>query len=59
MNRSVSEAATGAARSPRNISGVATAAEMTTEGVGADPEAAGELARMSSELQTLVQRFQY
>jgi methyl-accepting chemotaxis protein len=32
---------------------------MTTEGVTQTRQAAGELARMSSDLQTLVQRFQY
>jgi methyl-accepting chemotaxis protein len=59
MNRSVSEAATGSGEIAANINGVATAAAMTTEGVTQTRQAAGELARMSSELQTLVQRFQY
>jgi len=59
MNRSVSEAATGSGQIAANINGVATAASMTTEGVSQTRQAAGELARMSSELQSLVQRFQY
>jgi len=59
MNRSVTEAATGSGQIASNISGVASAAEMTTEGVTQTRVAAGELARMSSELQTLVQRFEY
>jgi methyl-accepting chemotaxis protein len=57
MNRSVSEAATGSAQIAANITGVATAASSTTEGVSQTGQAAGELARMSSELQSLVQRF--
>ena len=59
MNRSVSEAATGSSEIAGTISGVATAAAMTTEGVSQTRMAAGELARMSSELQTLVGRFTY
>jgi methyl-accepting chemotaxis protein len=59
MNRSVSEAAIGSGEIAGNISGVATAAATTTEGVTQTRLAAGELSRMSSELQTLVQRFQY
>jgi methyl-accepting chemotaxis protein len=59
MNRSVSEAAAGSGEIAANINGVATAAAMTTEGVTQTRQAAGELARMSSDLQTLVQRFQY
>jgi methyl-accepting chemotaxis protein len=59
MNRSVSEAATGSGQIAANINGVATAAAMTTEGVAQTREAAGELARMSGDLQMLVQRFQY
>jgi methyl-accepting chemotaxis protein len=59
MNRSVSEAATGTSEIASNISGVATAASMTTEGVEQTRQAATELARMSSELQTLVERFRY
>jgi methyl-accepting chemotaxis protein len=59
MNRGVVEAATGSSEIASNITGVATAASMTTEGVTQTRQAAGDLARMSSELQTLVQRFRY
>jgi methyl-accepting chemotaxis protein len=59
MNRSVSEAATGSSEIAGTISGVAGAAAMTTEGVAQTRLAAGELARMSSELQTLVNRFTF
>jgi methyl-accepting chemotaxis protein len=59
MNRSVSEAATGSGQIAENISSVATAAEMTTEGVDQTRTAAHELARMSTELQTLVGRFTF
>jgi methyl-accepting chemotaxis protein len=59
MNRSVTEAASGTSQIAANITGVATAAETTTEGVTQARQAAGDLARMSSELQTLVQRFRY
>jgi methyl-accepting chemotaxis protein len=59
MNRSVSEAATGSGAIATTIGGVAAAAAMTTEGVGQTRLAAGELARMSSELQVLVERFRY
>jgi methyl-accepting chemotaxis protein len=58
MNRSVTEAATGSAEIASNISGVASAAQATTEGVGDAQRAVAELTRMSSELQTLVSRFQ-
>jgi methyl-accepting chemotaxis protein len=57
MNRSVTEAATGSGQIADNISGVATAAALTTEGVSQTRVAAGELARMSAELQALVGRF--
>jgi methyl-accepting chemotaxis protein len=59
MNRSVSDVAAGSGEIAGSITGVATAAATTTEGVQQTRDAAGELARMSSELQTLVQRFQY
>jgi methyl-accepting chemotaxis protein len=57
MNRNVAEAATGSGEIAMNISGVARAARSTTEGVDESRRAADELARMSSELQTLVNRF--
>jgi methyl-accepting chemotaxis protein len=59
MNRSVTEAATGSGEIAGNIAGVAEAAATTTEGVSQTRQAAGELARMSSELQSLVGRFRY
>jgi methyl-accepting chemotaxis protein len=59
MNRNVAEAATGSNEIAMNISGVATAASATTAGVGDTQRAAEELARMSAEMQTLVQRFTY
>jgi methyl-accepting chemotaxis protein len=59
MNRNVSEAATGSGEIASNISGVATAAEQTTEGVAQSQQAVVELARMSSELQSVVSRFRY
>ena len=59
MNRSVTEAALGSGQIAANITGVATAASTTTEGVSQTRSAAGELARMSSELQSLVQQFHY
>jgi hypothetical protein len=43
----------------QNITGVASAAEVTTEGVAQSQQAVGEPARMSSDLQSAVSRFQY
>jgi methyl-accepting chemotaxis protein len=59
MNRNVAEAATGAGEIAQNITGVASAAEVTTEGVAQSQQAVSELARMSSELQSAVSRFRY
>jgi methyl-accepting chemotaxis protein len=59
MNRSVGEAATGTSEIAANLTGVATAAAMTTEGVAQTRAAAGELAQMSAGLLTLVERFRY
>ena len=59
MNRNVSEAAMGSGEIAANITGVATAAQVTTEGIADSQRAAGELARLSSELQALVNRFTY
>ena len=59
MNRSVTEAATGSGQIASNITGVATAAATTTEGVSQTRTAAEELARMSGDLQLLVQRFRF
>ena len=57
MNRSVSEAATGSTEIAANISGVASAAANTTQGVAQAQQAVDDLTRMSAELQTLVGRF--
>jgi methyl-accepting chemotaxis protein len=59
MNRNVAEAATGAEEIAANITGVATAAEVTTAGVAQSQQAVSELARMSSDLQTAVSRFRH
>jgi methyl-accepting chemotaxis protein len=59
MNRNVAEAATGSSEIAQNITGVATAAEVTTAGVAESQQAVTELARMSSELHTAVSRFRY
>jgi methyl-accepting chemotaxis protein len=59
MNRNVSEAATGSSEIAQNITGVASAAEVTTEGVAQSQQAVTELARMSSDLESAVSRFRY
>ena len=59
MNRSVSEAAAGSGEIARNITGVASAARQTTEGVRQSQRATAELARMSAELTSLVSTFRY
>ena len=58
MNRSVAEAAAGSTEIASNISGVATAAQNTTQGVVEAQRAVEELTRMSAELQSLASRFQ-
>jgi methyl-accepting chemotaxis protein len=57
MSRNVAEAATGATEIASNITGVATAAQSTTEGVNEARRTAEDLARMSGELEQLVGRF--
>ncbi|WP_213006036.1 methyl-accepting chemotaxis protein [Paractinoplanes toevensis] len=57
MNRSVSEAAGGAGEIAQNITGVAEAARMTSQGVTETQQATTELARMSTELSSLVAAF--
>ncbi|MFF5081529.1 methyl-accepting chemotaxis protein [Actinoplanes sp. NPDC000266] len=59
MNRSVGEAATGSNEIAQNITGVAEAARLTTEGVQQSQQATNELARMSAELTSLVSTFRY
>ena len=57
IGRNVSQAATGATEIANNITGVASAAQATTSGIDETRRAAEDLARMSSELQTLVGGF--
>jgi methyl-accepting chemotaxis protein len=59
MNRNVAEAAAGAGQIAANITGVASAAEVTTAGVAESQQAVMELARMSADLQTAVSRFRH
>jgi methyl-accepting chemotaxis protein len=57
MNRGVSEAATGVGEIAVGVDTLAAAVRLTTEGVADSQHAADELARMSSELQSLVGTF--
>ncbi len=57
INRGVAKAATGAGEIAANISGVAGAAAVTTEGVAESQVSVAELARMSGELKDLVGHF--
>jgi methyl-accepting chemotaxis protein len=59
MNRSVAEAATGTSEIAQNITLVANAAQSTNRSVGDTRQATDELARMSSNLNTLVGSFRY
>jgi methyl-accepting chemotaxis protein len=59
MNRSVTEAATGSNQIADNITGVAEAARLTSEGVTQTQQATTELARMSADLTALVGNFRY
>ncbi len=59
MNRSVGEAATGSSEIAENITGVAEAARLTSEGVTESQEATAELARMSAQLTAVVANFRY
>ncbi len=59
MNRNVAEAATGSTQIPENITGVAQAAQDTTQGVSESQRSVDELSRMATELRTLVGRFRY
>jgi methyl-accepting chemotaxis protein len=59
MNRSVSEAASGTGEIAENITGVAEAARITSQGVTESQQATADLARMSQELNTLVSNFRY
>jgi methyl-accepting chemotaxis protein len=57
MNRSVTEASSGTGEIAQNITGVANAARMTSQGVAETQQATAELARMSTELSSLVSTF--
>lgn len=59
MNRNVTQAAAGSGEIAANIAGVAGAADLTTAGVTQSREAVSSLARMSTELKTLVAQFRY
>ncbi len=59
MNRSVTEAATGTSDIAQNITGVAEAARLTSEGVTQTQQATTDLARMSAELSGLVANFRF
>jgi methyl-accepting chemotaxis protein len=57
MNRSVGEAATGTGEIAQNITGVAEAARMTSEGVAKAKQSSSDLSRMAHELSDLVSGF--
>jgi methyl-accepting chemotaxis protein len=59
IGRNVTEAAKGSSEIAHNITGVARAAASTNSGANDAQQAASELARMASELQSLVGRFRY
>nr|WP_269204738.1 methyl-accepting chemotaxis protein [Motilibacter deserti] len=59
MNRNVTETSTASTEIATSIGAVAVAAETTTAGVEQSQQAAAELARMSSDLQSIVGRFRY
>ena len=59
MSRNVSQASLGSTEIAQNIIGIATAAQATSSGVQETHRAAGELARMSAQMQTLVASFRY
>jgi methyl-accepting chemotaxis protein len=59
MNRTLSEAATGAGEIAATIGGMSEATRRTTDSVSATRLATGELAATAGQLQTLVSRFRY
>jgi methyl-accepting chemotaxis protein len=59
MNRTLSEAATGAGDIASTIGGMSEATGRTTDSVAAARQATGELAATAGQLQTLVSRFRY
>lgn len=54
IGRNVAEAAKGSAEIAQNITGVASAAKSTTTGAADTQRASGELSRMATELQEVV-----
>jgi methyl-accepting chemotaxis protein len=59
ITRNVADAARGSSEIAQNISGVAEAAQTTSEGATNAEGASSELARMASELRSLVESFQF
>jgi methyl-accepting chemotaxis protein len=59
IGRSVNEAAKGTAEIAQNIAGVATAAESTTRGATDTQTSSAELAKLASDLQSLVSQFKF
>lgn len=59
ISRNVNDVASGNQEIARNITGVATAARSTTEGAEYTNQAAAELARLASTIQTLVRQFDF
>jgi methyl-accepting chemotaxis protein len=59
MSRSVSDAATGSADIATTIGGVANASTVTNNGLAEARRATADLARMATDLQTLVGSFRY
>jgi methyl-accepting chemotaxis protein len=57
MNRSVAEAASGVTAVAVNITGVADAAQITSQGITETQQTSAELARMSGELSAMVAGF--
>ena len=58
ISRNVAEAARGSAEIAENITGVATAAQSTTQGANDTLEASKGLSKMATQLQEMVGRFQ-
>ncbi|MDQ1295249.1 MAG: hypothetical protein QG608_3134 [Actinomycetota bacterium] len=59
MNENVSEAAKGAGKIAETISGIATVAQSTNQGISLVGDSVSELARMASDMRGLVSRFTY
>ena len=59
MNENVAQAAQGAGMIADTISGIATAAQSTNQGVSMVGESVSELARMAADMRGLVSRFTY